>query len=147
MDFSRHQHIQPACLPDIPAHDYDQALGVVAGWGLTGSGLSSTVSHSLQTAGVSILSKDDCRAVFHGSFTQHMLCIRGTGSSIGTTCPGDSGGGILYQTGDRYEVVGIVSWDIGVAGCQDHRPTVGLRVTSVLGWVKGETLDSNYCTG
>merc|ERR1711892_387491 len=35
VDFSRHQHIQPACLPDIPAHDYDQALGVVAGWGLT----------------------------------------------------------------------------------------------------------------
>ena len=92
------------------------------------------------------MSQPDCTQIFHSSVTKDMVCIRGRGESIGSTCPGDSGGGVFYQNGGRYEVVGIVSWDTGTGGCQDHRPTVATRVTSVLAWIRMETNDSHVCT-
>ena len=145
LDLRRHKHIEPACLPEGAVPEHEDTLAVVAGWGLAGSGLSSTVSHTLQTVMVTLMTQADCTHIFHSSVTRDMVCIRGRGESIGSTCPGDSGGGVFYKNGDRYEVVGIVSWDRGTVGCQDYMPTVATRVTSVLAWVRMETRESHFC--
>ena len=113
LDLMRHKHIEPACLPEGAIPEHEDTLAVVAGWGLTGSGLSSTVSHTLQTVRVTLMTQADCTHIFYSSVTRDMVCIRGRGENIGSTCPGDSGGGIFYKSGDRYEVVGIVSWVYG----------------------------------
>ena len=104
------------------------------------------LSHSvtLQTAQVTLMIQADCTHIFHSSVTQDMVCIRGRGENIGSTCPGDSGGGVFNKNRDRYEVVGIVSWDRGAGGCQDYMPTVATWVTSALAWVKMETRDSHF---
>ena len=133
-------------MPEGAVPEHEDTLAVVAGWGLAGSGLSSTVSHTLQTAQVTLMTQADCTHIFHSSVTQDMVCIRGRGESIGSTCPGDSGGGVFYKNRGRYEVVGIVSWDRGAAGCQDYMPTVATRVTSVLDWVTMQTRESHFCT-
>ena len=65
--------------------------------------------------------------IFHSSVTQDMVCIRVRGGALAQHVQH-----AFYKNGDRYEVVGIVSWDRGTVGCQDYMPTVATRVTSVL---------------
>ena len=145
INFNMHNTIRPICLPENPSTEYENALAIVAGWGLAGSGLSGSVSHDLQKVDVLLMSHNDCQTAFQNSVTKEMICIKGSSESVGSTCPGDSGGGIFYKNGNKYEVVGIVSWDTGTVGCQDYMPSVAARVTSVLGWIQRETGDSHFC--
>lgn len=146
VSFSQFRHIRPACLPDSQIDEYEETSALVTGWGLTGLGLSGTVAQSLQVQNVLIMQHRECQDIFKNSVTEQMICIKGLGENIGSTCPGDSGSGIMKLVNGMYEVVGIVSWDTGNVGCQDRFPTVATKVTSILEWIKGEISDSFQCS-
>ena len=69
------------------------------------------------------------------------------GSNIGSACPGDSGGGVIGydKTNRKYIILGIISWDRGIGGCQKTRPVVSTKVTSILTWLSKKTTESNFC--
>ena len=56
---------------------------------------------------------------------------------------GDSGSSVIYQSGESYESVGVVSW--GIEGCQTGAPSVMARVTTFLDWITQQIADSALC--
>ena len=56
---------------------------------------------------------------------------------------GDSGSSVIYQSGESYESVGVVSW--GIEGCQTGAPSVMARVITFLDWITQQIADSALC--
>lgn len=133
------KNIRPICLPGIkdPAGRY----GTVVGWGRTAEG--GMIPSVVQEVQVPILTLRQCRAMKYRAsrITSYMLCA---GRGAMDSCQGDSGGPLLVNTGDRYEIVGIVSWGVGCG--RPGYPGVYTRVSRYLNWLKHKLDDSCLCT-
>ncbi|KAL0881591.1 hypothetical protein ABMA27_001420 [Loxostege sticticalis] len=122
--------IKPVCLP--PANvDPSGKEGVVVGWGRTSEG--GQLPAIVQEVRVPILSLSQCRAMKYRAsrITNNMLCA---GRASTDSCQGDSGGPLLIQTGDKFQIVGIVSWGVGCG--RPGYPGVYTRITRYLPWLR-----------
>ncbi|KAJ8919215.1 hypothetical protein NQ315_012203, partial [Exocentrus adspersus] len=133
------KQIRPICLPKTL--DPSGKVGTVVGWGrTTEGGMLPNVVHEVE---VPILTLSQCRAMKYRAsrITTYMLCA-GKGSQ--DSCQGDSGGPLLIHSGDKYEIVGIVSWGVGCG--RPGYPGVYTRVSKYLSWLKHNLEDSCLCS-
>jgi secreted trypsin-like serine protease len=123
------EYIQPVCLPPS---DFDDPKDLfAAGWGHIDEG--GRISDKLRHVFLPQYSSAKCDANFGGLITDNHLCAGGVKGQ--DTCQGDSGGPLASRSRNRVELVGIVSWGIGVY----------TRVTSYLKWIENNTRDATYC--
>ncbi|GLV32013.1 uncharacterized protein CBL_07772 [Carabus blaptoides fortunei] len=139
IEFSK--NIRPVCLP-FNAQDPAGLEGVVVGWGRTSEG--GMLPGIVQEVAVPIWSLTQCRAMKYRAsrITNYMLCA---GRGKQDSCQGDSGGPLLVHNGDKYEIVGIVSWGVGCG--RPGYPGVYTRVSRYLNWLKNNLDDSCLCVG
>lgn len=131
--------IKPICLPSNNA-DPSGKEGIVVGWGRTTEG--GMLPNILQEVRVPILSLNQCRGTKYKAsrITNNMLCA---GRANTDSCQGDSGGPLLVQKGDKYQIVGIVSWGVGCG--QAGYPGVYTRITRYLPWLRANLRDTCLC--
>ncbi|KAJ6221918.1 hypothetical protein RDWZM_000463 [Blomia tropicalis] len=91
--------------------DSDTKFGYVAGWGrLKENGPLPRYLHKIRLPIV-----DDGRCLRSTAFkvTENMFCAGYGKEIVGDACKGDSGGPFAVQFGDRWSLLGIVSWGEG----------------------------------
>jgi secreted trypsin-like serine protease len=102
------KNIQPVCLPPS---DLDDPKGLfAAGWGRIDEG--GRTSDRLHHVSLPKYSSAKCDAKFGGLFTDNHLCAGGVKGQ--DACQGDSGGPLTSRSRNRVELIGIVSWGIGL---------------------------------
>ncbi|XP_041989116.1 trypsin-1-like [Aricia agestis] len=131
--------IKPVCLPPASIEPAGKE-GIVVGWGRTSEG--GQLPAVVQEVRVPILSLTQCRGMKYRAsrITNNMLCA---GRASTDSCQGDSGGPLLIQQGDRYQIVGIVSWGVGCG--RPGYPGVYTRITRYLPWINANLRDSCLC--
>ncbi|KAM9820278.1 mannan-binding lectin serine protease 1-like [Neosynchiropus ocellatus] len=148
--------VHPVCLPpparsqDPPAAPLPNALGVVAGWGLSQSlsdppPLDSGARIRLQYVKLPVVPQEECRASYASrsvsyNITDDMFCA-GFLEGGRDTCLGDSGGAFVMEEGAarRWAVFGLVSW-AGPEECGSQRVYgVYTRVARYLDWIWNQT--------
>ncbi|XP_072318134.1 mannan-binding lectin serine protease 1 [Eucyclogobius newberryi] len=150
--------ISPVCLPPIrsqtdPPLPEPHSLGVVAGWGVSSTNTSSSVtpdpsptSDLLQFVKLPVVAQDECVASYASrseayNITEGMFCA-GFRDGGHDTCLGDSGGAFAVQgqgqgrARGRWAVLGIVSW-AGPEECGSQRVYgVYTRVDHYRDWIQ-----------
>ncbi|NXO99434.1 ENTK Enteropeptidase, partial [Certhia brachydactyla] len=125
-------YIQPICLPEKNQQFLPGINCSIAGWGdITNEGPTSNI---LQEAEVPLLSNEKCQQWMPKyNITENMLCA---GYDMGgiDSCQGDSGGPLTFKDGDKWFLVGVISFGEGCALPQ--RPGVYVRVTKFVDWIK-----------
>lgn len=166
------QSMRPVCLPSSRTQQFDYQKAIVAGWGLSNEGGST--SSVLQETVVPIITNAQCRATSYKSMiVDTMLCagyvqtggqdacqvgvqiVEPVFSSFKplliyllllllllTALQGDSGGPLIVP--DRiFRLAGVVSFGYGCA--KPNAPGVYTRVSRYLDWIAANTRDSCYC--
>ncbi|XP_072929276.1 trypsin-1 isoform X1 [Epargyreus clarus] len=131
--------IKPVCLPPSGI-DPSGKEGIVVGWGRTSEG--GQLPAVVQEVRVPILTLTQCRGMKYRAsrITNNMLCA---GRASTDSCQGDSGGPLLLQQGDKFQIVGIVSWGVGCG--RPGYPGVYTRITRYLPWLRANLRDSCLC--
>ncbi|CAK1579268.1 unnamed protein product [Parnassius mnemosyne] len=131
--------IKPVCLPAAGTEPAGKE-GIVVGWGRTSEG--GQLPAVVQEVRVPILSLTQCRGMKYRAsrITNNMLCA---GRASTDSCQGDSGGPLLIQQGEKYQIVGIVSWGVGCG--RPGYPGVYTRITRYLPWLRANLRDSCLC--
>ncbi|XP_043497153.1 uncharacterized protein LOC122520899, partial [Polistes fuscatus] len=129
----------PACLDDT---FIESGLGIVVGFGNTETGSPSI---NLQFTALPYVPPNQCKAindsiVYEQFITYDKLCAGYTnGTSV---CDGDSGGGLVFQTGNLWFLRGIVSTGISsttiaaTATCNSHSYSLYTRISSHFNWIQ-----------
>ncbi|RMC12100.1 hypothetical protein DUI87_11235 [Hirundo rustica rustica] len=125
-------YIQPICLPEKNQQFLPGINCSIAGWGnIKNEGPTSNI---LQEAEVPLLSNEKCQQWMPKyNITENMLCA---GYDMGgvDSCQGDSGGPLTFEDGDKWFLVGVVSF--GEECALPQRPGVYVRVTMFVDWIK-----------
>jgi len=127
-------YTQPACLPKFADEDADYAEGewlTISGWGST---RQTRGPKTLQVATVPMISDAKCKNAYPGDISSSMFCAGKLGVGGVDTCQGDSGGPVVKKVGDKYTVLGVVSWGVGCA--RPDKPGVYTRVARFEDWMK-----------
>ncbi|XP_023799523.1 enteropeptidase isoform X2 [Cyanistes caeruleus] len=125
-------YIQPICLPEKNQQFLPGINCSIAGWGNTKN--EGSPSNVLQEAEVPLLSNEKCQQWLPKyNITENMLCA---GYEMGgiDSCKGDSGGPLTFKDGDKWFLVGVISFGDGCAFPQ--QPGVYVRVTRFVDWIK-----------
>ncbi|NWV73795.1 ENTK Enteropeptidase, partial [Dasyornis broadbenti] len=125
-------YIQPICLPGKNQQFLPGINCSIAGWGNIRN--EGPTSNTLQEAEVPLISNEKCQQWMPKyNITENMLCA---GYDMGgiDSCQGDSGGPLTFEDGDKWFLVGVVSFGEGCALPQ--RPGVYVRVTMFVDWIK-----------
>jgi len=150
IDFKKHPHVRPICLPSADAGDFAGEKAIVSGWGDTSEeGHSSNV---LLEAEVNVMSNRECvKNTLYNSdqITEVMMCA-GIVKGGTDSCQGDSGGPLISSSGkdgvtpgQNYELIGVVSWGDGCA--RKGYPGVYARMTEVISWINSNAGSLNTC--
>ncbi|XP_033157831.1 trypsin-1 [Drosophila mauritiana] len=133
--------MRPACLPSNWLQNFDFQKAIVAGWGLSQEGGST--SSVLQEVVVPIITNAQCRATSYRSMiVDTMMCAGYVKTGGRDACQGDSGGPLIVR--DRiFRLAGVVSFGYGCA--KPDAPGVYTRVSRYLEWIAVNTRDSCYC--
>jgi len=153
IDFMKHSHIRPVCLPKDTTHDYVGWETTVTGWGVIDEektkpellqSISGTVQSNLQCSKLKMGCKGtpqpECSVT---GIPDHMMCVT---YQDGKICFGDSGGPLVTKPvgsdgvspGENYEQVGVLSFTSSPCNTTGYDNKYGgyARVTSVLDWIK-----------
>ncbi|XP_066514609.1 transmembrane protease serine 4a isoform X2 [Hoplias malabaricus] len=124
--------VKPVCLPPLNLGLQGGCPLVVTGWGHLSE--NGQLSSDLQKANVPLIDQAVCSSSeYYGhSITPRMLCAGYEQGKV-DACQGDSGGPLVYSGGDRWMLVGIVSWGVGCA--RQNLPGVYCNVDQMLDWV------------
>jgi len=160
VDFSKYEHIRPACLPQTDNIGSEPDTGMVgdfatvAGWGNTEfRGVNSDV---VLQVNVKVVSNSQCKEDYKDAgengeawgITDRMLCA-GVPQGGKDSCQNDSGGPLMYTPGDgvtagqNYEVKGVVSF--GKKCALAGKPGIYAKVSYVLPWIKAIVTDGDWC--
>ncbi|XP_065121905.1 ovochymase-1 isoform X3 [Paramisgurnus dabryanus] len=87
-----------------------QEMCTVTGWGAIRE--NGPRASRLQEVNVTVFKQETCNQFFRGKMHEFMMCA---GADAGGTdaCQGDSGGPLSCFTGERYKLIGVVSWGVG----------------------------------
>ena len=102
-------NIEPVCLPPSDVDDPDGLF--VAGWGRIDEG--GRTSDRLHEINMPQYSQAKCESKYTGLITPNQLCAGGIKGQ--DACQGDSGGPLTSRINGRVNIVGVVSWGIGMA--------------------------------
>ncbi|XP_041090933.1 transmembrane protease serine 4a isoform X2 [Polyodon spathula] len=125
--------VKPVCLPSYGLQlDANSPLWVT-GWGNTQE--KGKLAMVLQQAELAFLDREVCNRPisYAGLITPRMLCAGYLEGKV-DSCQGDSGGP-LVRLGDRWQLVGVVSWGSGCA--RPNRPGVYTNLGVFLDWIHG----------
>ncbi|XP_060802224.1 trypsin-1-like [Amyelois transitella] len=135
--------IKPICLPLNDDETYVGVKAIATGWGSVTE--SKNQSCVLLEVELPILSNEECRSSQYDShmISDNMLCA-GLSKGGKDTCQGDSGGPLCADNGgNRYELLGVVSWGIGCG--RPGYPGVYTRVTKYLDWILDNGCPGGFC--
>jgi secreted trypsin-like serine protease len=155
--------IWPVCLPESEVLSYAGERATVIGWGKTSGKQSFSSARVLQELNVTVVSQEECQRQW--SYGKGRVDIGGPKmcfTSDGSSCHGDSGGGMFLKNGKQRSLIGVCSY--GLADCQNWAPEVYTKVCSlsfifiikmfdqvsfVLDWIKkvvdGDDLNLENC--
>nr|XP_053605955.1 uncharacterized protein LOC128672684 [Plodia interpunctella] len=136
--------IKPICLPLNDDETYVGIKAIATGWGSVTE--SKNQSCVLMEVELPIISNEECRSSQYDSnmISDNMLCA-GLAKGGKDTCQGDSGGPLCADKGgNRYELLGVVSWGIGCG--RPGYPGVYTRVTKYLDWILDNGCPGGFCT-
>ncbi|XP_068150079.1 trypsin-1 [Drosophila tropicalis] len=134
--------MRPICLPSNFLQNFDFQKAIVAGWGLSQEGGST--SSVLQETTVPIITNAQCRATSYRSMiVDTMLCAGYVRSGGRDACQGDSGGPLIVRDQRIFRQAGVVSFGYGCA--KPDAPGVYTRTSRYLDWIAANTRDSCYC--
>ena len=106
------ENIQPICLP---SSDIEEPDGLwVAGWGRIEEG--GRTSDVLKEVHMSLYAQGKCEDKYMGLITPNQLCVGGIKGQ--DACQGDSGGPLASKIDGKVNIVGVVSWGIGMGPTQ-----------------------------
>ncbi|GAB6023554.1 Transmembrane protease serine 9 [Chamberlinius hualienensis] len=132
--------IRPICIAESETNIEQKKL-VITGWGSTSEeGPASDVLREVEVQGFSNQFCSEKYKVFDVPITDNMICA-GFLTGGKDACQGDSGGPLIQKCGDRYVLVGIVSFGIGCA--QADFPGIYTKVNSLKNWIQNIT--NNVC--
>ncbi|XP_061085768.1 ovochymase-1 isoform X1 [Conger conger] len=103
----------------------------VTGWGSTEEYGPRT--EKLQEVNVTVLSPGACSHFYPGRMKKRMICAGDAKGGV-DACQGDSGGPLSCYCGDRYKLVGVVSWGVGCGRAK--KPGVYTDLQRYTGWIK-----------
>ncbi|XP_019558122.2 polyserase-2-like [Aedes albopictus] len=134
------EYVVPICLEPVPggrADDLVGQLGWVAGWGINENG---TLSEVLKTTQMPVVDITECARsdpnLFGRFVSQAVYCASDrNGTSV---CVGDSGGGMYFSTGDRWELRGIVSFGSKskTGSCDTSKYIMFVNVAHYHSWIR-----------
>uniref|UniRef100_A0A1I8PFQ3 Peptidase S1 domain-containing protein n=2 Tax=Stomoxys calcitrans TaxID=35570 RepID=A0A1I8PFQ3_STOCA len=133
--------IRPICLPVGTNHNFDFKPAIVAGWGLTSDGGSS--SSYLREVTVPVLTNAQCKATSYQSMIVETMLCAGYLEGGKDACQGDSGGPLIVRESNFFRLAGVVSFGYGCAS--PDAPGVYTRVSKYLDWIAANTRDACYC--
>jgi len=153
IDFSKHEHIRPICLPTDDSKTYEDNTATVTGWGTIAPRVFG--NDRLKEATVKVFSNEQCGVLY--SQSRYRIAIKDSHICAGLvrkaqgSCRGDSGGPLITSgkgdgvtPGQNYEHIGVVSF--GELACTNPDfPGVYARTTKVLSWIKENTVGSTTC--
>ncbi|XP_075161618.1 trypsin-1 [Haematobia irritans] len=134
--------IRPVCLPVGANHNFDFKSAIVAGWGLTSDGGSS--SSYLREVVVPVITNAQCKATSYKSMIVDTMLCAGYLEGGKDACQGDSGGPLIVRESNIFRLAGVVSFGYGCAS--PDAPGVYTRVSKFLDWIAANTRDACYCT-
>ncbi|XP_043487983.1 limulus clotting factor C-like [Polistes fuscatus] len=129
----------PACLDDDVI---ESGLGVASGFGRTHEGPSSFV---LQSVSLPYIPISQCKSSKNFLESENLITMDKfcAGYTNGTAvCDGDSGGGLVFKTRDRWYLRGIVSLSLGrtLTGgttiCDIHSYSLYTHISSHINWIE-----------
>jgi secreted trypsin-like serine protease len=131
---SFNEDVQPACPPRDS--QYVGETSTVSGWGTTRYG-SSSLPDILKQVNLPIPTNADCErslsSYYPSDITPGMVCAGRIPERQKDACQGDSGGPLVVRNGERFEIVGLVSWGYG---CASGYPGVYARVSYYADWIE-----------
>jgi secreted trypsin-like serine protease len=95
------------------------------------------LSDELQYVDLPILPDDECKKIYnvhYRYFNPTNVCVSG---EKGSSCNGDSGGGMHVMINGRMTLIALVSF--GFENCEGGFPTGMTRITSYLDWISANT--------
>merc|ERR1719402_390350 len=149
LDFNKHPHIRPICLPSNSEENYAGSRAIVTGWGRKGE--NEDLSDVLLEATVTVLSDTECRGI-HWDIHDSVICAETTGTgeeiSLQGHCKGDSGGPLIIRRPGQtsYTLIGVVSWSYPTICMGEGWPGGYAEITHFLTWIKYHTEGSNMCS-
>ena len=102
------EYILPVCLPPSDVEEPDGLW--VAGWGRLEQG--GRPSRELREVYMPEYNLAQCEAKYDGLVSDKQLCVGGVEGQ--DACQGDSGGPLASRIDGRVNIVGVVSWGIGI---------------------------------
>ena len=117
------------CLPEKKVETYAGERATVIGWGKTSGKQSFSSARVLQELGVTVVSQEECQKQW--SYGKGRVEIGGPKMSFksdGSSCQGDSGGGMFLKKNEQRSLIGVCSY--GLADCQNWAPEVYTKVNS-----------------
>ncbi|XP_044261229.1 transmembrane protease serine 9-like [Tribolium madens] len=133
-DVSFNDNIQPVSLPSKGLTD--GTLVTISGWGLTSDG-NEEASPDLMYVDLVTISDSDCASAY-GFLNDGVVCAKGPGSIVQSTCEGDSGGPLVTNDSEPVHV-GIVSFG-HPDGCESGNPAGFTRTYYFIDWIKENTV-------
>ncbi|XP_019558134.3 polyserase-2 [Aedes albopictus] len=137
------EYVAPICLEQVPGGRADDLVGQrgwVAGWGINENG---TLSEVLKTTQMPVVDITECARsdpnLFGRFVSQAVFCASDrNGTSV---CLGDSGGGMYFSTGDRWELRGIVSFgsESETGSCDTGKYIMFTNVAHYYPWIRNLT--------
>ena len=139
MDFVKHPHIRPVCLPKDSEEEYVGRRAMVTGWGMKEQDvypdklqfITGVVRSNLECSKMKMGCKGNTECAVSG-IPDNMLCVTHHGGKI---CMEDFGGPLVTKSdGKNYEQIGVAAFTW--LGCNHTGYGGYARVTSVLSWIK-----------
>lgn len=121
--------IRGICLP-TPNEEFEGS-STVTGWGRVSEGGSS--SETLRAVDVNLMSDNMCRTYYGRRKIYDSMVCAGFKEGGKDACQGDSGGPLVKAIGNRYVLVGIVSWGQGCA--RPNLPGVYTQASHYIAWI------------
>jgi chymotrypsin C len=122
--------INIAYLPTSNQNDYEGATAWATGYGTTNNG--KTPDYLLK-AQMKVLSRKACKGTYSSPNDDKLVC----GKSNASICSGDSGGGLYFNDGGKWSVIGVASVKTVYSsdGCDPAVPSGYVRVSEHLDFI------------
>lgn len=122
--------IRGICLP-TPNEEFTGS-STVTGWGRVSEGGSS--SETLRAVDVDLMTDNACRTYYGRRKIYDSMVCAGFKEGGKDACQGDSGGPLVKAIGNRYVLVGVVSWGHGCA--RPNLPGVYTQASHYINWIE-----------
>ena len=138
------KYIKPICIAKPFSEAAAKTNGIVVGFGVTESGLTSNIAKKLD---IPIVGYHDCSVSTDHKYliTSKTFCGgKANGSGV---CSGDSGSGVYVLYNGRYYIRGIVSLALlnNEGECNVNTYSLFTDIIEFFGWIKSAVIDLIEC--